>query len=703
MRYNYYNIPIKINNNLFIVNNANLSLNTDVNPDYQIHDFFTNKFKNNNNYINISLDLSYFLQSNDPLLKKITNDDLITCEFGNIILNSGVLQSLNLSSNPNENINVQANINFWSNPLNNFEQNILPRSGFNEFLNSSQITINNLAGNWTSDKAIYSFNYQYESQANPRFDIKSSFPDNINPDLIIINTKQARLEIDTDWWNSNYSLTGEYVSAKINFWNKNLTNNDALIINGVINARNINIISKKLAQNKITITQNNFNLNPSFSIISPMYPNAGDYVFIDLNNFNTVQYVKLNDEYLDFNVTKSNYIQFKLPDHGFSGILAVQTYGGLITTGLKVHSKPIIIDSINPNFGYSGQNIILKGSNFYDISSVTFGSVSATDFEVISPNTIYVSVPNNASYNFINVNSTKRSRTAQSSEHFASFPIIDNFLPVYGNYGDTIDIYGKNFNSVEDVKFNNNSATTFSIITDNHITAEVPSNVNIYGYIQLTGHNGVVSYTTYPFKPKVEILNSSPEPVSEGATLTLTIANGEPQYLYQYGEQGQYAVYFQEKKLGKFNLIDSTTLQGLVPDDFVKGKIFIVEPDGASLYTGGLFVNKNPVNPAITSINNPKAYINIPFYTSIVGTDLENISGIWFNPVNTINPTPEKIILSSTDSYVHKNPDGSSIDIVNYIFNDNNLRGSYDLYVVATGNLSAPAPVKYRIFVSGGS
>jgi hypothetical protein len=706
MKYNYKNIPIKLNDKLVLINNIDLSIASDIIPDTKIENYATTIFKNNANSLNSTLSFNYYLQENDPILFKILDDTLVKLSFGNIILQSGVLKSLELSAQPNQPISVNAVFSFWSLPQNNLSIIKETNSGFYNFLSSDNITINNNRNYWLNNSIINSINYKYEADIVPDFIITNIVDSNAsigtNPANIKVLSKRATLDIGVgSWWNTDFSISGDRVNARINFFNINSSNGDHLDINGFINEHKTNVSTQNTLNNNISIIQNSFYMAPSFNIVSPMFPNAGDYVFIDINNKSPVRAVRLNNNFLDFNITQSNYIQFQLPNSAFSGILEIKTDGGDITTGLRVHSKSIAINSMSTNFGHSGQNVILYGENFYDISSVTFGSAVCTDYEVVSSKTMYVSVPNNASYNYINVTSDKRVRTAQSPEKFASYPIIDYFTPKYGNYGDTIDIYGRNFNVVEEVRFNGYASPSFSIIDDYHITAEVPMNVNIYGYIHLTGHNSVVTYTNTPFKANVGIIGLSPTMASEGETLTITITNGEFQYLYPYGEDYQYAVYFQENKLGKFTLIDTTTLEGSIPDDFIAGNVYIVEPDGASLYPIPMYLDKSPVRPRIESVNNTRAYVNIPFYTTIIGEDLENVSGIWFDPVNTVNPSPSKIIISYNNMY--KNPDGTSIDIVNYTFNNDNLRGTYNLYAVATGNLYAIAPVRYRIGVSGGS
>jgi len=697
MRYSYKDLKIRLNNIDILVNNANLNIVYPTEYYKEIGDKYSNKTFNNTPNIASTLSLSYYLQRNDFLKYYISNDNLINCYFAGINLYSGYLKSYNLSLEENSPILIDATLLFWSKPegfITGIESSILNNLSF---LQSSDIVINSISEEWLPYNVdIKKLSYNYEADIIPQNLIKSF--DNINnggqnPDEIIFRDKNVNIEIEGSFWatTGSFNLLGNKIIGKINFVDtQSPIFTDSLLINGnIINFSN-EIQSKNSASSKISVQQNIFQ-NPPIIYGSSSQPfNTNNLVYVQCTNLTKVLEVKLNNKNIEYSILGDNLF-FETPADSVSGKLFIKTEGGEISSGVNILPKNMTIERIIPYTGYSGQNILITGSNFYDISNIYFGSKDCNKFEVVSNNLIYAEVPFNASYNYIQISSIFRGKTASSPEKFVSLPIITNFNPQYVDNGDLITISGRNFNSVTGVYINKiNSA--FTLVNDYKITATVPNGL-IYGGISLYAQSGLVSNSSFFLKPNVKITGFSPNIVQEGDTLIISGKNFDVSYMYEYSEENKYAVLFQKNKLGKFSIINSTTLQGFVPTDMIAGGVYILDQDGASIYPSGKNISKKITVPVIESLNNTIAYSGLPFYTTIVGENLEFVSGIWLNSVNLA--TPVKFIISGTNFY--KDLDGFKIDLVNYIPLGLNITGAYDLSVVSTGNIYGVAPVNYRI------
>lgn len=696
MKSNYQNIQILLNENPILATNASLDLINNTETIFKVSDFYSDRNINSNNSINSSLKFSYFLRYNDPLFTNILNHTYFDCSFGGIILKSGILKSLNLEISPINNIQVDAEINFWHKPEGSFIENQNYISGTYTFFDSSNITFTNLEYNWDTSKPIYNLKYNLENSYDPKYNIPTnlnSFIENgLNPININLEGKIANISFETDFWDSDFKITGDYLKGTLNFCDSNGNVQNSLFLEGKIISRNININNKDSISNSLNIVQTKFYKTPSFSNTNTF--NAGSLAYLDITDIPKINSVILNNKYLNFS-TLNNLLFINLPENAISGNCTLKTSAGDINTNLKINPSRITISDFNNKIGFSGDNIIIKGTNFYDITNVYINDQPCVYFEVVSPKTIFATVPGNASQGKVKVESVYRGLSVESAENFTSYPIIDYFSPSYNLPGNKVFIYGRNFSSVSAVKFNNIDAGSFLITNDYNIEATVPTNANNYGPILLEGPNEIKIETTRNFKPSLAITSVSPNPVDENSTLTLNVYNLNQNYLYLYDKaNSKYGVLFPDNQIVPFSVISSTQLQGTTPKNFIGGMIYLIDKDGASIYPSGYYLNKTPSQPILSSLTNSKGSYSIPFFTTLKGDNLEMVTGLWLKSVNTSDNTSRFYKINSSNFY--KNPNGKTIDIVNYSFPEN-ITASFDIEAVTSGEIRGIIPSKYRI------
>lgn len=161
-------------------------------------------------------------------------------------------------------------------------------------------------------------------------------------------------------------------------------------------------------------------------------------------------------------------------------------------------ATPPSISGFSPGSGPPGTSVTITGSGLSGASSVTFNGTSAV-YNVASNTQITATVPSGATSGPISV--TTSAGIATTSTAFSvtapppSPPTVSGFTPTSGPVGTTVTINGANFTAAMTVKFGSTAATTFSVASDQQITATVPSGAK-NGPISITTAAGTGTSTT---------------------------------------------------------------------------------------------------------------------------------------------------------------------------------------------------------------
>ncbi len=152
-------------------------------------------------------------------------------------------------------------------------------------------------------------------------------------------------------------------------------------------------------------------------------------------------------------------------------------------TVVPVASPPTITGLSSTSGGTSGgQAIVISGTNFRGVQSVTFGGVPAEKFTVNSSTQITAIAPPHAATTNLTpavitvVTGTGKATTKYS--YIASLlPVVTGLSVGSGsvNGGNKIVINGSNFTGATSVTFNGTPATDFHVISDTQISVVVPS------------------------------------------------------------------------------------------------------------------------------------------------------------------------------------------------------------------------------------
>ncbi|NIR49891.1 DNRLRE domain-containing protein, partial [candidate division KSB1 bacterium] len=155
-----------------------------------------------------------------------------------------------------------------------------------------------------------------------------------------------------------------------------------------------------------------------------------------------------------------------------------------------------IITSLTPASGVIGSEVTISGSNFIDVTSVTFNETFAATFSVDSESQIRAVVPGDATSGPISVTNSDGTGISPDTFTVIAPPAITSFTPTDGPINTQVTIIGENFTGVTEVSFNGNAATDYTIDSDTQIRATVPDGTTS-GPIHVSNEAGTATSITF--------------------------------------------------------------------------------------------------------------------------------------------------------------------------------------------------------------
>lgn len=283
---------------------------------------------------------------------------------------------------------------------------------------------------------------------------------------------------------------------------------------------------------------------PSISSLSPSSgPVAGgNSVTIFGSNFTGATSVMFGGVAASFIVNSSSSITATAPAVGFAQVVdvTVTTPSGTSSTAGSANDYTYTllpnITFLSPNTGSSagGNTVIITGTGFLGVTSVTFGGVSAS-FTVNSSTQITATAPAGAA-GTVDVRATNSSgtspNTAADDYTYTGGPTITSISPVTGPVtgGTTVTITGTGFTGATAVKFGTTNATTFTVLSSTTITAVSPAHTAGTVDVSVTTPAGTTANTaaddfTYGTVPSISSISPTSGPTSGGTVVTITGAN----------------------------------------------------------------------------------------------------------------------------------------------------------------------------------
>ncbi|MEQ9381258.1 MAG: IPT/TIG domain-containing protein [Imperialibacter sp.] len=343
----------------------------------------------------------------------------------------------------------------------------------------------------------------------------------------------------------------------------------------------IKVINTASAQQ--VVSSANFNLLPSpgsLNINPASGPVASQFTIsgVNMNGANEVKVngVSANSFTVDPDGTS---ITVTVPSSATSGEVVIKKAGQSFTAG-TFNVTPKVISF--PALAVVGSQITINGKTFTGATSVTINNTAATIDQISSDFVKVTTVAGNVGIGNIVVTTPSGSGTSSSTIEVKGQPSIASFSPALGGSGDVVTISGANLSTVTFVKFNNTNAS-FTVFSDNELSAIVPSGAST-GKISLgLGGITVQSVGNFSIVPKITTFTAA---AIAGATIQINGTNfsGATQVAFA----GATAVPFS---------VSASSLSVTVPANAATGSLTVTTPSGTSAATANSFV----VLPSISS------------------------------------------------------------------------------------------------------
>lgn len=270
------------------------------------------------------------------------------------------------------------------------------------------------------------------------------------------------------------------------------------------------------------------------------------------------------------------------------------------------------ITSFSPKYAISDSIVTITGSNFTNVTNVSFAGVAAKSFSVLSPTKITAVIDSGASGE-IDI-TTALGSTTMAGFIYGLPPVITSFNPVNAATNDYVKIKGKNLSWISDVKFGNISSASVAIDSDTSITAVVGGGAS--GYIKVIGNAGTDSLLGFNYIPLPVINSFSPAGAATGIPVTITGIHLSEATEVKFG--GQAAASF---------IVNSDSSITAIPGNGASGDITIISLGGTATASGFTFFAP-PIINGFSPISAATGNLVIIYGENFAGTTEVKFGGV---------------------------------------------------------------------------
>jgi len=323
---------------------------------------------------------------------------------------------------------------------------------------------------------------------------------------------------------------------------------------------------------------------PAINTIAPLTAGQGATLTVTGANFEDIIAVNIGGtNAVSFTVLSATTMTVVVGT-GSSGTISVTTAGG--TAGLSgfVFVPVPAIASVSPGAGISGTTITITGTDFTDVSVVSFGGINAASFNVLSSTVIEAVVGNGGSGAV--VVQTPGGTATKTGFIYQVLPTITAISPASAGTGVSITITGADFTGATGVSFGGVNAGSFTVLSSTVIRATVDSGKSGDVVVQTPAGTGSISGFTYQAIPFIASI--TPTSGTDGTAITIT----------GYNFTGVSAVSIGGVSAASFSVLSSTTIVAIVGSGG-SGSISVTNADGTASKAGFIYT---PSPPLITSI-----------------------------------------------------------------------------------------------------
>ncbi|MED4754670.1 IPT/TIG domain-containing protein [Brevibacillus choshinensis] len=359
-------------------------------------------------------------------------------------------------------------------------------------------------------------------------------------------------------------------------------------------------------------------VSPEFEIVPGSYDNNIPKPTVNGNTL-TWKFTELKNNALSFTYkirAKDPNKKGTFPVSSTASSIAYKDYAGASRTkaipsvNLEVKFPAPTITSIENSFGHpnGGESVKITGTRFQPGATVKFGSVSATNVNVVSATEITAVTPPNVQGTYVVTVTNPDSQKATTNYQYKADPIVTSIEPNHGTLaGGTLVMFkGNYFMKDVSVSFGKSTApmNTYSSATYFKVNAPVATEPGPVDVVVTNPDGTTVTIPggyTYdaPVIEKLEVASISPN--------TGEFAGGELIYLDGKKFAQGVKVYFGEKESPSITYVSNIRIKAVAPAATAAGKvdITVINPDGESVTVKEGYTYKAPPvlpTPQITKI-----------------------------------------------------------------------------------------------------
>jgi hypothetical protein len=242
---------------------------------------------------------------------------------------------------------------------------------------------------------------------------------------------------------------------------------------------------------------------PTISSVTPLTAGAGSVVTIVGTNFTGASAVSFGSvAATSFTVVSATSITAIVPASAISGSVSVTTPGGNATLSGFVFVPTPTITSFTPLSAEAGATVTISGTNFTNVTAITFGGLAASSFTIVSPTSITAVLAAGASGN-VAITSVGGVASLAGFTYIQSAPGITSFTPALGAVGASVTIAGTKFNPTasSNIVFFGATRAQVTSATATELKVTVPAGATYAPITVLNASNGLLGYSVANFTP----------------------------------------------------------------------------------------------------------------------------------------------------------------------------------------------------------
>ena len=242
---------------------------------------------------------------------------------------------------------------------------------------------------------------------------------------------------------------------------------------------------------------------PTISSVTPLTAGAGSVVTIVGTNLTGASAVSFGSvAATSFTVVSATSITAIVPASAISGSVSVTTPGGNASLPGFVFVPIPTITSFAPLSAGAGATVTISGTNFTNVTAVTFGGLAASSFTIVSPTSITAVVAAGASGNAA-VATVGGVASLAGFVYIQSAPGITSFTPALGAVGASVTIAGTKFNPTasNNIVFFGATHAQVTSATATELKVTVPAGATYAPITVLNASNGLLGYSVANFTP----------------------------------------------------------------------------------------------------------------------------------------------------------------------------------------------------------